>query len=370
MTVDVQDILNQLYGLRTHPFAPEVGADGQPIDRAVLSRTLDPYKNERELAYFYDFYEWHNQDVMANIDRNHGFRHFTPQEGDDPLVILISGYNKTGRRSLARLVRKQIGASHGGDVPIIVEVDLVGKDANVHARELATAFIDSYVFDSGEANPTEERLQGILDRALNTEQAMPGTGYQTIFQSLKRNVRRYCSRPTVFEIRGIHSQDSWRKLYKILSPLANYLVIITTDEPEASVGRNSLRRKGIKLASVTAPRLNAAQAKKFLLFRIKAERLAGHADPSSLQPFDASAIDGLFASGVANRGAPVEWQIQWIIAKLSFVLDRHLQALKKDAEDLGDIITDIPQELRLIDEIAIHKYLSFEKEIVRERSKQ
>ena len=156
MPVEPLEILDQMYGLRTHPFAPEIGPDGQPIDREVLSRTLDPYLNARELSYFFDFYLWHNKDVMADIDSKHGLKQFQRQQGIDPLLIILSGYEKTGRRSLARLVRKQIKDSHKGVAPIVTEADLMGSDINVNARDLSRHFIDSFA-ERLERSPSPRR---------------------------------------------------------------------------------------------------------------------------------------------------------------------------------------------------------------------
>jgi hypothetical protein len=368
MTDEYRSILNELYGLRTHPFAPEIGPDGNPVDPSVLSRTLDPYNNSMELRYFYDFYEWHNREVMADIDQERGLSQFRSQQGDDPLLIILSGYNNTGRRSLARLARKQIRDSHAGK-PMFIEVDLSGNDTNVHARELAKAFIDYYAWASGETEPKEESLRTILRDASADEEVKPGTGYQSIFRSLRMRVRQYCPlRPIVFEIRDIDRQDTWQLLYKILSPLANYLVIITTDETEARVARNNLQRKPVKFASVTAPRLDYNKAEQFVRFRFEAERQPGHTHFSSLAPFDPSAIAALFASSLTKPGGKVEWQIQWIIENLRLMLDRHLQDLKEYMEEHGGSVAGIPEERRLIRDNAVNSYFSTARKNLQERS--
>ena len=138
--------------------------------------------------------------------------------------------------------------------------------------------------------------------------------------------------------------------YWILAPLANYLVIITTDEDEARVARDNLWRKSIRFASVTAPKLGSQKTKDFVRFRLNAERAQTFNDPSSLQPFHSSAIDALFTARSSSSGAKVEWQIQWIINRLCFALDQHLKHLREDIEAVGGGVAGIPREKRLIDE--------------------
>ena len=359
MPLSDDDILQQLYRLRTHPFKPTIGPNGQPIESDVLTKTLDPYKDPRHISYFYNLYQWHSKDVFQGIAKNHGFQCFRKQTGDKPLLILISGYNSTGRRSLAKLLLRQIHTSHTAK-PITVEVPLTGNKPNIYARDLATAFVDHYLFEENE--PTEERLRNVIEDSERKEQTNPGTGFLPIFPRFKTFVRHYCARPIVFVITGVDLMRGWRRLYDLLSPLANYIVVITPCNDEAKVGRDNLPRR-LDFGAVTASKLDHDRAEEFLQLRLAAERLPALPEEErlSLKPFKRDALEALFAPGAKSPASRVTWHIGWIINTLSLAFDEHLRELKHELENIGDDVAHIPEQKTWISAQAILEYMKTDK---------
>jgi hypothetical protein len=354
-----EEIIRQFYHFRTHPFKPTIGPNGKDVelDMDVLMKTLDPYTYPEHSAYFFDFYEWHNERILKGIDKDHGLRHFEKQVGNDPLLIIIAGYNLTGRRSLAKLIMSQIRKNHSSN-PIIIEASLTSVDSNLRSRDLANNFVDNYIFE--EQEPAEAKLRGLIYEAVQLERVNPGTGFLQIFQRFRTFIRRFCKRPIVFSITGVDNLDGWRKVFEILSPIANYILIITSREDEAKVARDTMLNN---FASVTAPKLYLNQAVDFLRMRLSAERPSTLSEDErfSLKPFHIEALEALFASGSARPKEKVGWNIGWVISKLHLAFDEHLRELRQELEKVDNVAAHVPLSKTVINEALIMEYMEADK---------
>ncbi len=156
----ISDILEAVYGFADHPLAPVA----QPN---LFARPLDPQKDEK-IARYYFYGHYHGPGGRATTGPGQGVLDFTPNEEGPPKVFLISGFNRTGRGSLKNLLLALIKKEHG-ESPIVV-TQVISRNRNVLARDLAVSFVDNYILSKEqqtnksfpEESQDEKRLRDVI----------------------------------------------------------------------------------------------------------------------------------------------------------------------------------------------------------------
>src|SRR5437763_5437051 len=94
--------------LNEDPFLPEF-ANGQPIDPKLFAKALDPQLDPRLLNYYFDVYSWSDFRLVGDLNPTAGLGNFpAPADVNDPVLLIVSGTEDTGRASLVNLIRHEI----------------------------------------------------------------------------------------------------------------------------------------------------------------------------------------------------------------------------------------------------------------------
>lgn len=310
------DLYSTLWKLRTNPIAPSVDADGQPLDPALLHDTLDPCRDARLVRYYFDHYDWSWSRSFARLSRQHVFQQFNPPS-DDPLLVVICGSGRTGRRSLANLILYKIH-QHAGKAPLVVDVELPGRNQPENVKACAQLFIFAYARDH--STPARADLLAIYTQQTQGRPTGDRSYYATLFQILRQEIRPHCDRPIVLRVTGGDHYDTWETLYNSTRSLFSYVIVTTSYERYVAACRNALPDR---INVVRAGALDCTTATAFLRERLADERIPGA--PAALAPFSEEALDELFREGAV--GQSVKLDIGYVKRILRHALEAHVEQL-------------------------------------------
>jgi hypothetical protein len=340
-----EELLKKTYNFNGHPFSPTEGPDGKPMSSALLETALDPQADERLLTYYFDLYDWQASQVISTICAT-GLQKFVPSPASRARIILLSGLGKTGKTSLRNLILWHI-VQPSKLKPIVIDCPLWGKDGERHAKQLALSFVDNYILE--EAQPDELRLRSIIKDSEPGQTESAKELYYGVFSRFRTFISKYTKRPIVFLITGVNNFDSWRRIYDNLQPLAQYVIIVTTDDTEAKIGRDNMDRDGVDVVWIRAQKLDYTLTRKYIAARFAGQRPSNlpPGERESLEPFTEKTIEALFAPGpTAKSSDDVSYPIGWINTTLKRVLDEHFDRLCQVA--INSPTNDVPPGNKLI----------------------
>lgn len=342
------DILSAL-NLRTHPFRPEKDALGNPFgDPEILLKPLDPASDPRLIDFYFDHYNW--KGGIRDISRTNVFVEFPKQtdlERDGPVMILITGSDTSGRKSLRNLILHKIALQFGA--PMQVEYSLNGLNAADNIRSIATFFLFTYT--QAQQQPTFALLKGPFDLQTGEGDIGSRENYSTLFQLWGRFIQPTYKLPIVLLLDRGDDHDLWRMIYESTSHLFRFIIVLTKDERHALACYNGLSTRNKVL--INANLLGPGSARQYLATRLAAERVGAIDVDEDLMPFSETSLNALYEKG--NRFKPgdvIEWSIGWLNETFSAVLDDHLTTLQNRLQILeqqGMDLSDVNQDELLID---------------------
>jgi len=305
------------------PFAPEVSPNGQPITPPALVGPLDPTAQPLHAAYYYDIYNWVKAGPVVGPSPA-GLVTLPPQKPSQPLLVLVSGTGKTGRDSMVNLLLYRIRSSHPATTPIVVEAPLSSAQKSENLKSVANLFITVYGVE--ETAPSTEDLDKTYARMIGSIGA--STDFKSIFTAFNVLVRKTCKRPIVFRMSGSENFDLWSSLYLSLSPLANYVIIETSNKDDALACAQQLAAKAL-VSHIDVLLLTEQRVRDYVVHRCGAERITAPGCPSDpLAPLTDGALKLLFAPGKANTdNTPVTHPIGWVVETLRRAMDEHVTRL-------------------------------------------
>lgn len=314
------DVLSAVYHLRTHPFAPSVGADGRPL-QDPFALPLDPEIEPRHIAYYFDLYDWSGSNQIGPLDPAQILARFpTPADlvNFGSLLTILAGQEHSGRESLRNLLLHKITQQAGP--PLVINLVLEGGDRSQIVKQVAELFMLEY--PNHFATPTVERLQQAFQTMTRTKVSGQYSYYANLFQFWHNQVKGTCTRPLVMNIEGKPDYNTWRVLYNSTRSLFSYFFVLTGDIASAKTCRETM--PDCNVAVIVAPPLSQTEAVRYLTVRLSNERTVGTAQ--SVQPFTPSAIAALYQRG-PTATQDVRWQIAFINRTMRRVFDDHLQAV-------------------------------------------
>jgi len=320
-----------------------------------LLQPLDPTKDERLVNFYYDFYNWTNSNLIQNIDSNSAFKMF-PAQVDmtnlKSLMILIAGYNNSGRESLRNLIIHKIRCQ-AGNAPLLVEVDIPDRNHADNIKMIARSFNRAYK-TAALAAPSYEDLKTLYDEETAGRATGVDSFYSSLFQAIQTAIRGHCAVPVVLIVTGVNDYEVWRAIHNSTRYLFQFTIVLSSDVLNARTCNNLMKTDGRNVVLIESPKLGLASATNYLKNRLKSERIDKNnpVTNNQLGPFTTKALEALFApSESAKETEQIEWEIGWLNRRLQAALDDHLTALQKIVDLNGEkvLATLNPQEL-LIDD--------------------
>jgi hypothetical protein len=316
----------QRLGLKMDPFLPD------EIDPKKFEKALDPHDDPRLLNYYFDVYHWSDSGLVGELDPPVGLRNFpSPDEMNQPLLLIVSGTEDTGRRSLVNLLRHEIKALS----PNAYEVEsfLGSRDAVAHVENIALSFISSW--EQTKKPHTREELSA--QYSLFTAKTSVGNGahYPNLFARFRQATDTCGIDPVVVIVRKGDHYDVWASIYQSLAPLAKYVIVETTKPDHARTCYEQISKEGGSVALMDARRLDLSSARRYVAARLKAER--AQASDDELWPFSDKSLAVLFKPGVQPQDGGVRWPIGSLRGMLRATFESHVSWMTSQAKP--------PQEL-------------------------
>jgi hypothetical protein len=326
------------FGLRTSPFAPSIGRNGQPIAPGLFDRALDPTVTPDVLAYYFDFYEW-GKGPIKGISGNSIFEQFPPHGGSQSTLVLVSGNSRSGRKSIVNRIIKKIAvddelAAPGEKPPLVVPVTFLDKDRDENIGAVAELLVTMFEIEHPGA------VADILRKQLSAATAQKTmTAYAGFFQKYKLFTPPVTRRSVVFRVTADKEDfNSWAAAYAATRTIARCTIVETGSPGEADATVN-LIRSGSDSAAVVhirAAQLKHDTAREYISARIKDERTTSPTAPhgnGDIAPFTDAAVAELFAP--TKEGHVVGLPIGRVRKTLNLAMERHIAKIKKEWERQG-----------------------------------
>lgn len=316
------DLYSTLWNLRTSPICPSVGPDGQPLNPALVNDTLDPRQDGRLVRYYFDHYDWSWSRFLLRLSKQEAFQHFDPPS-DAPLLVLICGSGHNGKRSLVNLILYKI-QQHAGTPPLVVEVELGGRNQPDNVKACAKLFI--YTYAQHYSTPPRADLMAICTQEIQEKPTGDRSYYSTLFQMLRQEIKPHCNRPIVLKVTGGDHYDTWETLYNSTRSLFGYIIVSTSYERYVAACRNALP---YRVAVIRVGSLDRNTTRAFLSQRLADERIpdALARQPATLEPFSEDALAELFREGAAATGQPARLEMVNVKRILGHALEAHVRQL-------------------------------------------
>lgn len=296
-------LLKTFYFLRTHPFSPTSDGAGVPIGYDMFASPLNPRVDPRSLSYYFDVYDWQRFEVVAGLKplleaahRDLGGTDFLKITAN-PLLLIISGFDNTGRESLLNLLMHLLGKQNAEIVPFEVELADVAHEGNV--LTVAQYFLFSYGL--APPAPPQSELAQLFETMTKTPIVGTDTVYHNLFQIWKARISPRSKAIFTLVLRGKVNRDSWRVIYNSTSSLFPITFVLTHQEDYAVACFNALRREGRNAVLIKSRFLDKANAYSYLQSRLDCEREA-QSPLVGLTPFTQEAMEALYEKG--SRAAP------------------------------------------------------------------
>jgi hypothetical protein len=346
-----ENILANVYGLRTHPFSPTVDSTGTALNFDVFASSLDPQTDPRVLSYYFDVYDWARFGAGAKLKSLLDAAAAVPATSwlpisNGPLLILIVGADNTGRESLANLLVHVIGRQRPGTALFDVELADVANEGNV--LTIAQYFVYSYSLPA--PAPTQAEIAQVFEAVSKNPVIGTDTAYHNLFQIWKARIALRTDPPLALVLRGKVNRDTWRVVYNSTSSLFPATIVLTHQEDYAEGCFRSLRREGRNVLLIKSQFLDRSLTTAYVEWRLAGEREKG-ALQNALSPFTAEALEALYERGTrAGDTASIAFPIGFVNRTLSRAMDDKLAELTSSGGISTKTSTQAQREQLLIGE--------------------
>jgi hypothetical protein len=328
---EMKEVLDTFH-LRTPPFFPEIGPDGEPVDKNLVARALNPALDARLLHYYFDLYDWSESPMIGGISQVKAFDRF-PEDidlnQDGTMLVLLSGTSQTGRDSLANLILFAIEKKlDKKPFMVLAELDDLSREQNI--KDLARLFISSLEESPSFSQEYIRSLEAIYESEIKEVSVGSQTLFPVLFKRLSSKVKSRLKMPIVFMVKGERQTfDFWRCLYNSTRSLADFIIVQTSQVADASTCRARLSNEGKNVAHIHAPLLDIYMAEQYIRARLAAERPTGVTIPPTdgLIPFSRAALDVLYEPGADSNGRTPKWSIGWLRRTLLRAMEDHFDEL-------------------------------------------
>ncbi|WP_449383549.1 hypothetical protein [Bradyrhizobium sp. UFLA05-112] len=339
------------FRLRTNPFAPLAPGGVAKFD--YLAGSLAPHQHSGDLASYFDHYDWKDKDRLVGVGKT-GLTTLAPPGAAAGTVILLSGFQGTGRKSLRNMLHYDVHSRFAPRPVIVTEhtAAIVPDRLNVADTLLQSFFRRVRDYDDTLKNKGANRLSKLMadTRKEWKESALvQSPDVDALFGYLKEDVSRAATVPLIvfFLDATVHAfdLDAWRPTCATLCKLADYAFVSFSDLSKASILKYNLATNAIRVALVDSPRITKAQTVDFLRWRLAEERTpalaAGAGSEPELAPFTGAALDELFAP-TPRAPEPVTLPIKVVISRLDGAFSQKCEALAQQLAANGGNVNAIP----------------------------
>lgn len=317
-----QQVLENIWKLRTDPFYPEVDANGQTLQKKALDRSLNPLIDKRAVSYYYDIYDWTASDLVRDLCEREVLRIFPTTRTlprNLPLMIILSGSMGTGLDSLANLIVHKINLT-SDEPPIVVDVQLQGrkKPDNVSyvGRKIAMKMrLDKTLALDSLAESMETEYQRVSKELSGKDDAT----YAELFEAYS-DLLEPIGRKLVIKITEGGDNDNWVQVYESTKKCCSFIIVMTSEVPFAKTCYEAMLASNLNVAWIRVVPLNLANATSFLTKRLASERLTTSPPQQndSFLPFSAGAIDALYERGTTSlSNDKISHSMGWLRRTLS-----------------------------------------------------
>jgi hypothetical protein len=329
-----EEILRQLWKLRNDPFFPTLDAAGTALRPDALKRSLNPLLDARVLPFYFDIYDWNFSTLARDISPTKGLVSFPDprtQPSDSAFMFLLLGCRESGLDSLANLILLKIKEVASGLEPLIVEVELAGREKAKNVATVAKLLLETLRNEGDEPPGLEKavkKMQAAWDREYERQQFNTNADYSDVFQSFRNQLKDLIIRPLVLKIIAGGDNDSWVRIHNAVKRTCSHVIVMTPDIAYAKTAYNSMSTQTQNVAWIRAVPLTRDKAQQFLQQRLSNERVSGAVLPPTrpLLPFLTEAIDVLYEPGSGEKRTealahPVGWLRRMLYRALRDRLD-------------------------------------------------
>lgn len=338
----------QEFGLRTNPFTPTVVENDNPTRFEYGGGPLNPFaeENRYHLRYYFDVYDWMDPHAVDGLNGDGRLRVFERGSGQKPMIVLISGFQGTGRTSLKNLLLFEI-ATRSAKEPIVTEIKIsLTTDRAQDAQNLASTFVKNFTTPTNMGNvrnALQESIKNWRESRLGSDPNM-----EFLFQSMRNDVEAAIpDRPIVFCFDATNhatSPDAWRQICKAVALLADFVILFVSDRNQANLSKTILAQSNYQAAWIDAPAVDHGKMGRFLAKRLREERIAAHQHAAAeLAPFHPDALKVLFS---ATQGAG---QPENVTLAISFALANLKRAFNNKCNELAAALQAAGGDVEKID---------------------
>jgi hypothetical protein len=264
-------------------------------------------------------------------------------------MVMITGNDNTGRESLQNLILHKVEGEYG-ESAVVVKVTLVPNLVE-SLKKIRTLF--TFVYGKEKTKPAVKEFNAAAKSAADASGELSADAYETLFQMWRSLVSAECSNPLVLLAVGGDDFDLWRRMYNSVSPLFDFIVVLTKSEVRAETTNVLLRQNNRNSAVIKARPLEANAAERYVREKLERQRIGPVLNP--LAPFAAGVLETLYEpGGSAKSGDIVRWPVGWLNKTLTRALDEHLQQLQA-REEAGVDLKTLPESELLIDAATVRK---------------
>jgi hypothetical protein len=322
-------IRENIWKLRTDPFYPDIDTTGKPIPTEALDKSLNPLVDDRVVPFYFDVYDWSASDLVRGLSEQEALSTFpTPRTlpGTSGLLVLISGDQETGLDSLANLVIHKIKLTSQGKEPIVIDVELEGRDKVRNVAAVARRIIDRV--DVGQPAIPDgpalaARMQTKYDRVHAEEASRKDATYAELFRAFK-DILAPVGRPLVIQVTSGGDNDSWVRIHESTRSCCSYVIVMTPDLVFAQTCYTAMIGSKLNVAWIQAKPLDQAKARQFVERRLALQRVTALDPKRALFPFTSDAIAALYEPGAAGPPKAVTHPVGWLRRTLYTALSEHL----------------------------------------------
>ena len=322
------------FNLVMNPFEPVVRINGQEARyRYSGSGPLKPQECAEHLLLYFNIYDWKDEHKLKGIGADGRLIVLQRPNDDRSMVILISGFRGSGRTSALNLLKYEI-AARSLRPPIAIEYNAtITANQNQHAREIALILLRA-VRRAG-LDPLAGRLaetQKDWAAAVGDNAGSP----ETLFAMFKDDIADLASGLSVVITLDAQdhkvTSDVWRPICRMLSRVADFVIVSLSDHDQAQHFRNNLELGEFQVAWVDAPKVTKDRIMQFLSHRLSKERVEPARVHSPLSPFTPEALQVLFRAIGGNK-AEGTMPIAVAMSRLTDVFRHKAQALLQDIKN-------------------------------------
>ena len=331
-------IREAVWKLRADPFYPDVGPDGKPMPPTAIDKTLNPLADPRVMPLYFDVYDWTKSKLACELSQEHVLVTFPTSRSlpGSGVMFLISGARDTGMDSLANLILYKISLTQAGQLPLLIDVELPGRDKSANVLTVAREIINEIRF--GDSNLPDKATIGPLMQAeydrVSKEQAGKKDAVYTELFRIFQKLLKPSGRPMVIKLSGSGDHDSWIRVHESVRSCCNYVIVLTEDKLFAQTCYDAMIGNSLNITWIGTQELDRTRAERYVAHRLACERATAMA---GTLPFTNDAFTALYEPGIqVAPGAPLVYPVGWLRRGLHAVLNAHMAELARKHSQADD----------------------------------